>query len=149
MAALALPASRSFLQVLGLSYARPLLAATASLPTFLAPGPSGWKLPTTIQSLLELLPAFDLAVPKKKTSHSRKSMRSANKGLKDKRSVYLITTLRNVYLIEAQTDLVHCPGCGSPKLAHHLCPVCYSSLSRGWKAVSKQIGEAFGRTTSP
>ncbi|EIM92441.1 uncharacterized protein STEHIDRAFT_23042, partial [Stereum hirsutum FP-91666 SS1] len=67
-------------------------------------------------SLLELLPGWVLAVPKKKISHSRKAMRSANKGLKDKQ------------------NLVNCPACGSAKLAHHLCPNCYSGLNRGWKA---------------
>jgi hypothetical protein len=39
-----------------------------------------------IESILELFPPWLLAVPKKKTSHSRKGMRSANKGLKDKNS---------------------------------------------------------------
>ncbi|KAF8501923.1 hypothetical protein JB92DRAFT_2650701, partial [Gautieria morchelliformis] len=67
-------------------------------------------------SLLELLPPFLFAVPKKKVSHSRKAMRAANKGLKDK------------------TNIVNCPGCGTAKLAHHLCPACYSSASREWKA---------------
>ncbi|EPQ60784.1 hypothetical protein GLOTRDRAFT_22635, partial [Gloeophyllum trabeum ATCC 11539] len=70
-------------------------------------------------SLLDLFPPFLLAVPKKKTSHSRKRMRSANKGLKDK------------------LNLVHCPACGTPKLAHNLCPNCYSQLSRGWKQQMK------------
>lgn len=40
----------------------------------------------SIQALLDLFPPFLLAVPKSKTSHSRKAMRSANKGLKDKHS---------------------------------------------------------------
>lgn len=44
-----------------------------------------WSIPS-LQSLLDLFPPFLLAVPKKKTSHSRKAMRSANKGLKDKQS---------------------------------------------------------------
>lgn len=39
-----------------------------------------------ISSLLELLPPITLAVPKSKISHSRKSMRSANKGIKNKTS---------------------------------------------------------------
>jgi hypothetical protein len=39
-----------------------------------------------LESILELFPPWLLAVPKKKTSHSRKGMRSANKGLKDKQS---------------------------------------------------------------
>ncbi|KAJ9111537.1 hypothetical protein QFC20_002510 [Naganishia adeliensis] len=41
----------------------------------------------TFASLLaELFPPFLLAVPKSKISHSRKSMRSANKGLRNKTS---------------------------------------------------------------
>lgn len=40
-----------------------------------------------LASLLELLPPIVLAVPKSKISHSRKSMRSANKGLKNKSSM--------------------------------------------------------------
>lgn len=44
-----------------------------------------WSIPS-LQSLLELFPPFLLAVPKSKVSHSRKAMRSANKGLKDKQS---------------------------------------------------------------
>jgi ribosomal protein L32 len=39
-----------------------------------------------LESLLELFPPWLLAAPKKKTSHSRKRMRSANKGLQDKES---------------------------------------------------------------
>lgn len=38
-------------------------------------------------SLLEFFPSILWAVPKKKVSHSRKAMRSANKGLKDKQSM--------------------------------------------------------------
>ncbi|EMD41833.1 hypothetical protein CERSUDRAFT_79459 [Gelatoporia subvermispora B] len=88
------------------------------LPALAVPRPFVWAIPG-LQSLMELFPPFLLAVPKKKVSHSRKAMRSANKGLKDKR------------------NLVHCPGCGSPKLAHHLCSNCYSSLNRAWKAKAK------------
>ncbi|KAG8968074.1 hypothetical protein FRC03_008773 [Tulasnella sp. 419] len=114
MAALALQPSRSLFSGLRASplfrwSALPLPAETVALPT--------------IQSLLDLFPPFLLAVPKKKVSHSRKSMRSANKGLKDK------------------TNIVNCPGCGGAKLAHHLCPACYSSMSRAWKAEQKEIIE--------
>jgi hypothetical protein len=57
------------------------------LPTFLASQkPFNWAMPS-LQSLLDLFPPFLLAVPKKKVSHSRKAMRSANKGLKDKKSI--------------------------------------------------------------
>ncbi|TFK77061.1 hypothetical protein BDN72DRAFT_24556 [Pluteus cervinus] len=73
----------------------------------------------SLQSLVDLLPPFLLAVPKSKTSHSRKAMRSANKGLKDKHNI------------------VNCPACGSPKLAHHLCSSCYNFLSRRWKKESR------------
>jgi ribosomal protein L32 len=31
----------------------------------------------------------------------------------------------------ARTDIVACPACGQPKLAHHLCHSCYSQMSRG------------------
>ncbi|OBZ80043.1 putative 54S ribosomal protein L32, mitochondrial [Grifola frondosa] len=103
-------------------FARPFLAASL-LPAFLTPRPISWAFPS-LESLLELFPPFLLAVPKKKVSHSRKAMRSANKGLKDKH------------------NLVHCPGCGSPKLAHHLCSNCYSSLSRAWKAKARQEGSS-------
>ncbi|CAG8685942.1 6811_t:CDS:2, partial [Scutellospora calospora] len=40
--------------------------------------------------------------PKKKTSHSKKRMRSASKGLKDK------------------TNIVNCRVCGQRRLTHHL-----------------------------
>lgn len=60
--------------------------AVAFAPAFLAaPQRFTWAIPS-LPSLLELFPSWLLAVPKKKTSHSRKAMRSANKGLKDKQS---------------------------------------------------------------
>ncbi|GBE78289.1 hypothetical protein SCP_0111730 [Sparassis crispa] len=122
MAAIALRQTQFLLPAFRLPAWRPLFSA-ALIPAFLTtPRPFSWVTPT-LQSLLELLPPFLLAVPKKKTSHSRKAMRSANKGLKDKR------------------NLVHCPGCGSPKLSHHLCPNCYSSLNRAWKAEAKENGD--------
>ncbi|KAJ7293618.1 hypothetical protein C8J57DRAFT_1162331 [Mycena rebaudengoi] len=95
--------------------------ALAAVPTFLAASRT-WQLPSFWQSLLELFPPFVLAVPKKKVSHSRKSMRSATKGLKDKHNI------------------VNCPGCGAPKLAHHLCNHCFSFLTRMWKE-TKRFGE--------
>src|SRR5688572_16037410 len=57
----------------------------------------------TLFGLVEILGPILWAVPKKKTSHSKKRMRSANKGLKDK------------------TNIVNCPGCGQKHLIHHLC----------------------------
>ncbi|KAF7310943.1 putative 54S ribosomal protein L32, mitochondrial [Mycena chlorophos] len=96
---------------------RPL--AFAAVPALLA-SLRQWRIP----SLSELLPPIVLAVPKKKVSHSRKSMREANKGLVDKQNI------------------VNCPGCGAPKLAHHLCPNCYSFLSRMWKAAKRSENSA-------
>lgn len=84
MASIALQQSRMLWPSLTVPFSRPLLAATAFLPSFL-PSAIEWRLPS-LASVLELFPPFLLAVPKKKTSHSRKAMRSANKGLKDKRS---------------------------------------------------------------
>ncbi|ORY29538.1 ribosomal L32p protein family-domain-containing protein [Naematelia encephala] len=73
----------------------------------------------SISSLLELFPPILLAVPKKKVSHSRKRMRSAIKGLKNK------------------TNFSICPACGEPKLSHNICPSCYSQISRRWKAEAR------------
>ena len=94
-AALALHQSRTWLSAARLPLARIALTA-AVVPAFLAaPKPFTWAIPS-LPSLLELLPPWLLAVPKKKTSHSRKAMRSANKGLKDKQSMYLEAMLRGV-----------------------------------------------------
>lgn len=91
MASLALPQSRFLFNALRLSSTRPLLSS-ALVPSFLRTAlPFAWALPTTLGALLELLPPFVLAVPKKKVSHSRKSMRSANKGLKDKQSTCFLS----------------------------------------------------------
>ncbi|KAA1468203.1 hypothetical protein DENSPDRAFT_833441 [Dentipellis sp. KUC8613] len=111
MAALVLNQSRFLLP----NWRAAFFSVAAAVPAF------NWTAPS-IHSLLELLPPFLLAVPKKKVSHSRKAMRSANKGLKDKQ------------------NLVHCPGCGSVKLAHHLCPTCYSAVNRAWKSKAKAEG---------
>ncbi|KAI9063030.1 hypothetical protein FKP32DRAFT_1676918 [Trametes sanguinea] len=117
-AALALHQSRSWFATMGAPLARMSFAA-AFIPAFLtAPKPFSWAIPS-LPSLLELLPPWLLAVPKKKTSHSRKAMRSANKGLKDKE------------------NLVHCQSCGSPKLAHNLCPKCYREINVSWKAQNR------------
>ncbi|TIB97763.1 hypothetical protein E3Q17_03256 [Wallemia mellicola] len=64
----------------------------------------------------DLLGSILRAVPKKKVSHSRKAMRSANKGLRDK------------------NNLVHCPASGLPKPAHHLSQELYNQLKRNWKS---------------
>ncbi len=43
-------------------------------------------------------------------------------------------------ILTNRADLVHCPGCGSAKLAHHLCPHCYSSINRAWKSKVTNYG---------
>ncbi|CAL1695917.1 unnamed protein product [Somion occarium] len=123
MASVALSQARNALPTLRNTFGRAFVAATFLPSVWATQKPFSFTLPS-LQSLLELLPPFVLAVPKKKTSHSRKAMRSANKGLKDKQ------------------NLVACPACGTPKLAHHLCSSCYSGLSRGWKAQARQGGDS-------
>ncbi|KII93506.1 hypothetical protein PLICRDRAFT_131360 [Plicaturopsis crispa FD-325 SS-3] len=121
MASLALRQTRSLFPAL--VFSRPTLSALLFPSSLVAPAPFRWALPT-LQSLLELFPPFLLAVPKKKVSHSRKSMRSANKGLKDKQNI------------------VNCPACGAPKEAHHLCKECFGAITRERKAAAKleQLG---------
>ena len=46
-----------------------------------------------------------MAVPKKKTSKSRRGMRRAHDALK-------------------AVNYVECPNCGAPKLPHHICASC-------------------------
>ncbi|KAJ1667582.1 hypothetical protein IW140_002162 [Coemansia sp. RSA 1813] len=55
------------------------------------------------------------AVPKQRTSHSKKRMRMSNKGLKNR------------------NDIVPCTGCGSPKLISQICPTCYKDIKRTLK----------------
>jgi len=100
MATLALNQTRTFFRLPWLTRATFPLAF---------PAPFNLALPV-LQPLLDLLPAIVLAVPKSKVSHSRKSMRSANKGLKDKQNI------------------VNCPACGAAKLAHHACRSCYDAI---------------------
>ncbi|GAA5953500.1 hypothetical protein JCM8115_000542 [Rhodotorula mucilaginosa] len=69
-------------------------------------------IPDTLAGLRELLPPWLLAAPKRRTTHGAKRMRSSNKGLKEKQNI------------------VSCPGCGSPKLAHHLCHECHTAFRR-------------------
>ncbi|KAG0370112.1 hypothetical protein BGZ54_007640 [Gamsiella multidivaricata] len=69
----------------------------------------------------DLLPSIVwAAVPKSKTSHSKKRMRQATKGLKEQRNI------------------VQCPGCGQAKLMHHLCTHCYRDMKgRGPSATTE------------
>lgn len=85
MASLALTQTRLLIPSLRQSIVPKWLVPVFASASLSAPGLS-WSLPS-LQSLLELFPPFLLAVPKSKTSHSRKAMRAANKGLKDKQSV--------------------------------------------------------------
>ncbi|CAE6422772.1 unnamed protein product, partial [Rhizoctonia solani] len=84
----------------------------------------------SLKTLLELFPPIVLAVPKKKTSPSKKRMRSANKGLKDKTSACPSPHIDH--------RIVNCPGCGAPKRAHHICPQCFSEINRAWKASQRE-----------
>ncbi|POY71396.1 hypothetical protein BMF94_5708 [Rhodotorula taiwanensis] len=79
---------------------------TAALPSLAS------LIPDTLAGLRELLPPWLLAAPKRRTTHGAKRMRSSNKGLKDKQNI------------------VSCPACGSPKLAHHLCHECHTAFRR-------------------
>lgn len=39
---------------------------------------------------------------------------------------------------ELTTDLTHCEACGTLKLAHNLCPSCFSQISRRWKKEARE-----------
>ncbi|WOO85189.1 putative 54S ribosomal protein L32, mitochondrial [Vanrija pseudolonga] len=95
-----------------------VLRAAFTLPAVALPS---LRLPS-LNDILEW--GITLAVPKSKISHSRKSMRSAHKGIKNK------------------TNLNHCPACGSVKLSHNLCANCFSQISRRWKKEARApVGE--------
>ncbi|TXT10928.1 hypothetical protein VHUM_01679 [Vanrija humicola] len=100
-------------------------------PSFLRAALPALALPVLprLPSLNDLLEwGITLAVPKSKISHSRKSMRSAHKGIKNK------------------TNLNHCPACGSIKLSHNLCANCFSQISRRWKKEARApVGDAAPR----
>ena len=85
-------------------FSRPLLSAFLPLPTFLG---GSFKLPSLASLLEELFPRILLAVPKKKVSHSRKAMRAANKGLKDKHSKLgiFVTSISFQYFITRSCPL--------------------------------------------
>ncbi|GAA6058695.1 hypothetical protein JCM10212_003383 [Sporobolomyces blumeae] len=74
--------------------------------------------------LRDLLPPWVLAVPKRRTTHSAKRMRSANKHLKEKQ------------------NLVACPSCGAPKLSHHLCHSCHVAFRREYHREAKEQAAA-------
>lgn len=108
MAALALHPTRNVFQSLRLNFERSLLRTNFLPAVFGASRTLNWSL----QSLLGLFPSIVLAVPKSKVSHSRKAMRSANKGLKDKHSASCIVTYLPLLNCACQTlsiaqDAVH------------------------------------------
>ncbi|KAM0754314.1 hypothetical protein T439DRAFT_278296, partial [Meredithblackwellia eburnea MCA 4105] len=91
-----------------------------------SPRPPSYSLasliPDTLAGLRELLPPWVLAVPKSKTTHSKKSMRSSNKGLKE------------------QQGIVGCPSCGTPKRAHHVCHHCHKDFRQTLHRQAKEQG---------
>ncbi|KIY71588.1 hypothetical protein CYLTODRAFT_109523 [Cylindrobasidium torrendii FP15055 ss-10] len=101
-----------------------LLPRLFSLPALLRPvlgfGAPAWNLRALPSLWEEIFPAILRAVPKSKVSHSRKSNRASNKGLKDKQNI------------------VTCSACGTAKLAHNICPHCYSSIRRMWKSLTQK-----------
>ncbi|RKP27294.1 hypothetical protein SYNPS1DRAFT_12904 [Syncephalis pseudoplumigaleata] len=68
-----------------------------------------------LEGLRELWESILRAVPKKKTSHSKKRMRSSNKGLKNR------------------TDIVACPGCGRDRMMGHVCRHCLRDIKHRLK----------------
>ncbi|KAK9763086.1 hypothetical protein K7432_010565 [Basidiobolus ranarum] len=75
------------------------------------------------QIIGDLLGSILWAVPKKKTSHSKKRMRASNKALK------------NI------TNIMRCHSCGRPKLMHHICKYCYKDIRK------KLLGSSEDSTT--
>ncbi|KAJ1976992.1 hypothetical protein H4R34_003766 [Dimargaris verticillata] len=107
-----------------LTLASPLIRE-APLPPLLPHGWAGWVQvgEQFRQRLTEIMEeAFLWAVPKKKTTHSKKRMRSSNKALKDRR------------------DIETCPACGRNKLHHHMCLYCYRDLKRSYRLKKEEMG---------
>ncbi|MBO7196042.1 MAG: 50S ribosomal protein L32 [Clostridia bacterium] len=59
-----------------------------------------------------------MAVPKRKTSHSRKMKRRSS-----------------VWKLETPTNIVNCPQCGEPILAYRVCKAC--GFYKGEEIISK------------
>ncbi|KAI9753248.1 MAG: Cell death protease [Chaenotheca gracillima] len=79
------------------------------------------NLPSTIS---EIWDSVLRAVPKKKTSYSKKRSRQlAGKALKD------------------VTGLNRCSACGGLKKSHVLCPYCVKGIQDMWKGKSQERGE--------
>lgn len=71
-----------------------------------------------------------------KKSHAQREQRSQGQA---KCVIHLLVIALSLICVSA--DIVHCPGCGSPKLAHNICPECYSSLRRAWKSEKGGSGD--------
>lgn len=112
-----------------------LRAFALPLPVFSVAAPSSFRaIPDTLAALRDLLPPWLLAVPKSKTSHSKKSMRSSNKGLKEQQGTSISS--------HGPTDgaaIVACPSCGAPKRSHHLCSECHAAYRREFHQEAKQL----------
>ena len=150
-------AAFSLVRPLSLAFLAPslrlaLLPASPSSTLTLVPS-SNTIIPPLPQSLLDLLPPWLLAVPKSKTSHSKKSMRSSNKGLKEQQGTFTtrlfvrpglpgpaqrVARLSWSCLGPAEAErvqradarlpragIVACPSCGAAKKAHYLCHSCH------------------------
>jgi large subunit ribosomal protein L32 len=94
-----------------------MAAAPLSLPAFRSFLPFTLPAITTIILIFtEIWEAILRAVPKKKTSHSKKRKRQlVGKALKDKQ------------------NLSRCEACGDWKLLHTLCSNCVRSIQKGWR----------------
>ncbi|KAJ2702527.1 hypothetical protein H4218_000826 [Coemansia sp. IMI 209128] len=110
--------------------ARSLVRATTAFPRIsytigaamgmAARSPLGASLGAGLGLLGDMLSEMILrAVPKQRTSHSKKRKRMATKGLKSRH------------------DLVPCSGCGRPKLTAHICLNCYHDIKRKLKDMKR------------
>ena len=116
----ALPYSPSCIRQIHLAINSP--PSSISIPTL--PPPLGFSIPaitTLIPIVTGIWDAILRAVPKKKTTHSRKRKRQlVGKGLEDK------------------TNLTRCEACGDWKLLHTLCGSCARSIQRDWRRREQQ-----------
>ena len=87
--ALRLPARAFTLQHLVRSLLGPIPLPALALSALALPPLPAFAHESTLDRLRGLLEAWVFAVPKSKTSHSKKSMRSSNKGLKEQQGAYI------------------------------------------------------------
>jgi large subunit ribosomal protein L32 len=94
----------------GSVYTRQLSLPALPSVVLAIPASISWSLPSLPSLLGDIWESILKAVPKKKTSHSKKRHRQmAGKALKD------------------VTSLCKCPACGQTKRMHYLCPHCLES----------------------